>query len=170
MPLLWKNVYSNWSHHTVPLLVTSFFYMLIRKSLSHPHLTSCSDLIGARYLLLIDQRVGCRVSSKTSFVSKQPNLEPKLVSALSETRHLFQLFRFNIKTGGFGVSKQPKQTKDQSKQQQIFFNINLFNFSYHKFFCFSCFDTAPKHQNKPKKKKNFGGSVKKNYRKTTETD
>jgi hypothetical protein len=49
-----------------------------------------------------------RVSSETSFVSKQP----KLVSALSETRRLFQLFRFNIETGSFGVSKQPKHTKD----------------------------------------------------------
>ncbi len=60
-----------------------------------------------------------RVSSETSFVSKQPKLEPKLVSALSETRRLFRLFRFNIETGSFGVSKQPKQTKDQPKQQQI---------------------------------------------------
>jgi hypothetical protein len=60
-----------------------------------------------------------RVSSETSFVSKQPKLEPKLVSALSETRRLFQLFRFNIETGSFGVSKQPKQTKDQPKQQKI---------------------------------------------------
>jgi hypothetical protein len=60
-----------------------------------------------------------RVSSETSFVSKQPKLEPKLFSALSKTRRLFRLFRFNIKTGSFGVSKQPKQTKDQPKQQQI---------------------------------------------------
>jgi hypothetical protein len=60
-----------------------------------------------------------RVSSETSFVSKQPKLEPKLVSALSETRCLFRLFRFNIETGSFGVSKQPKQTKDQPKQQEI---------------------------------------------------
>jgi hypothetical protein len=60
-----------------------------------------------------------RVSSETSFVSKHPKLEPKLVSALSETRRLFQLFRFNIETGSFGVSKQLKQTKDQLKQQQI---------------------------------------------------
>jgi hypothetical protein len=29
------------------------------------------------------------------------------------------LFRFNIKTESFGVSKPPKQTKDQPKQQQI---------------------------------------------------
>jgi hypothetical protein len=56
----------------------------------------------------------CRVSSETSFVSKQP----KLVSALSETRRLFRLFLFNIETGSFSVSKQPKQTKDQPKQQQ----------------------------------------------------
>jgi hypothetical protein len=60
-----------------------------------------------------------RVASETSFVSKQPKLEPKLVSALAETRHLFWLFRFNIETGNFGVSKQPKQTKDQPKKQQI---------------------------------------------------
>jgi hypothetical protein len=60
-----------------------------------------------------------RVSSETSFVSKQPKLEPKLVSALSETRRLFQLFRFNIKTGSFGVLKQPKQTKDNRKFVKI---------------------------------------------------
>ncbi len=69
---------------------------------------------------LVDSRnIWLRVSSETSFVSKQPKLEPKLVSALSETRRLFRLFRFNIETGSFDVSKQPKQTKDQLKQQQI---------------------------------------------------
>jgi hypothetical protein len=55
------------------------------------------------------------VSSETSFVSKQPKLEPKLVSALSETRRLFWLFRFNIETESFGILKQPKQTKGQPK-------------------------------------------------------
>ncbi len=60
-----------------------------------------------------------RVSSETCFVSKQPKLEPKLVSALSETRRLFWLFLFNIEIGSFGVSKQPKQIKEQPKQQQI---------------------------------------------------
>ncbi len=59
------------------------------------------------------------MSSETSFVSKQPKLEPKLVSALSETRRLFRLFRFSIEIGSFGVLKQPKQTKDQPKQQEI---------------------------------------------------
>jgi hypothetical protein len=65
------------------------------------------------------ERASARVSSETSFVSKQPKLEPKLGSALFETRCLFRLFRFDIETGSFGVSKQPKQTKDQPKQQQI---------------------------------------------------
>ncbi len=37
--------------------------------------------------------VGTRVSFGTSFDSKQPKLEPKLVSALSETKRLFRLFR-----------------------------------------------------------------------------
>jgi hypothetical protein len=60
-----------------------------------------------------------RVSSETSFVSKQPKLGPKLISALSETRCLFRLFRFNIETGSFSVLKQPKQTEDQPKQQKI---------------------------------------------------
>jgi hypothetical protein len=50
-----------------------------------------------------------RVSYETSFDSKQPKMEPKLVSTLSETRHLFRLFRFNIETACFGVSIEPKQ-------------------------------------------------------------
>jgi hypothetical protein len=70
--------------------------------------------------------VGTRVSSETSFVSKQPKLEPKLVLALSETRRLFRLFRFNIETGSFGVLKQPKQTKDKLKQQQILLKYQPF--------------------------------------------
>jgi hypothetical protein len=72
-----------------------------------------------RHIFQEKGRLLTRVSSETSFVSKQPKLEPKLVSALSETRRLFRLFRFNIETGSFGVSKQPKQTKDQPKQQKI---------------------------------------------------
>jgi hypothetical protein len=60
-----------------------------------------------------------RVSFETSFISKQTKLKPKLVSELSETRRLFRSFRFNIESGSFGVSKQPKQTKDQPKKQQI---------------------------------------------------
>jgi hypothetical protein len=93
------------------------------------------------------------VPSETSFVPKQPKLEPKLVSALSETRRLFWLFwvfRFNIETGSFGVSKQPKQTKDQPKQQQICSNFNQIPHTKNSV-CFGCFNTGLKHRNKPKK-------------------
>ncbi len=56
-----------------------------------------------------------RVSFETSFDSKQPKLEPKLVSALSETKRLFRLFRFYTETECFDVSIEPKQTEDQPK-------------------------------------------------------
>ncbi len=59
-----------------------------------------------------------RVSFETSFDSKQPKLEPKLVSALSETKRLFRLFRFYTETASFGVSIEPKQTEDQPKQTE----------------------------------------------------
>ncbi len=59
-----------------------------------------------------------KVSFKTSFNSKQPKLEPKLVSALSETKRLFRLFRFYTETESFDVSIEPKQTEDQLKQLQ----------------------------------------------------
>jgi hypothetical protein len=56
------------------------------------------------------------VSFENSFDSKQPKLEPKLVSALSETKRLFRLFRFNTETESFDVSIEPKQTEGQPKQ------------------------------------------------------
>ena len=59
-----------------------------------------------------------RVSFETSFDSKQPKLEPKLVSALSETKCLFRLFRFYSETASFGVSIELKQTGDQPKQTE----------------------------------------------------
>ncbi len=59
-----------------------------------------------------------RVSFETIFDSKQPKLEPKLVSALSETKRLFRLFRFCTETACFGVSIEPKQTEDQPKQTE----------------------------------------------------
>ncbi len=70
------------------------------------------------------------MSFKTSFDSKQPKLEPKLVLALSETNHLFRLFRFYTKTESFGVSIEPKQTEEQPKQFDrenilAFFSENL---------------------------------------------
>jgi hypothetical protein len=57
-----------------------------------------------------------RVSFETSFDSKQPKLEPKPVSALSETKRLFRLFRFYTETESFDVSIEPKQAEDQPKQ------------------------------------------------------
>ncbi len=60
-----------------------------------------------------------RVSFETSFDSKQPKLEPKLVSALSETKRLFRLFRFYIETASFGVSIKPKLTEtNRNKPEQ----------------------------------------------------
>ncbi len=67
------------------------------------------------------------MSFETSFDSKQPKLEPKLVSALSETKRLFRLFRFYTETESFDVSIEPKQTEDQPKQ----FYILIFNSHTH---------------------------------------
>jgi hypothetical protein len=81
------------------------------------------------------------VSFETSFDSKQPKLEPKLVSALSETQRLFRLFRFYTKTESFDVSIEPKQTKDKPKQFDRdhilqFFTENLWFFRFFRFFLF----------------------------------
>jgi hypothetical protein len=53
---------------------------------------------------------------ETSFDLKQPKLELKPVSTLSETRYLFQLFRSNIETTYCGVLIKPKQKKNRPKQ------------------------------------------------------
>jgi hypothetical protein len=58
------------------------------------------------------------VSFENSFDSKQPKLEPKPVSALSETKRLFRLFRYYTETASFGVSIEPKQTEDQPKKTE----------------------------------------------------
>ena len=88
--------------------------------------------------------MGIRVSFETSFDSKQPKLEPKLVSALSETKRLFRLFRFYTETEGFNVSIEPKQTEDQPKQFDrehilLFFTENLGFFLFFRFFHFFLF-------------------------------
>jgi hypothetical protein len=66
--------------------------------------------------------VSPRVSYETSFDSKQPKLEPKLVSTLSETRCLFRLFRFYIETASFGVSIEPKQNRNNRNKPK---KVNL---------------------------------------------
>jgi len=75
------------------------------------------------------------VSLDTSFSSKESKLEAKLVSALSETKHLFRLFRFYTERESFGVSIEPKQTEEQPKQfdrehSLVFFleNVELFRY------------------------------------------
>jgi hypothetical protein len=70
------------------------------------------------------------VSFETSFDSKQPKLESKLVSALSETKRLFRLFRFYTETESFDVLIEPKQTEDQPKQ------FKRFGDSCHSFYLF----------------------------------
>jgi hypothetical protein len=66
--------------------------------------------------VLSRESVRTRVSFETSFESKQLKLEQKLVSALSETKRLFRLFRFYTQTESFGVSIEAKQTEEQPKQ------------------------------------------------------
>jgi hypothetical protein len=86
--------------------------------------------------------VGIRVSFETSFDSKQPKLEPKLVSALSETKCLYRLFCFYTKSESFDVLIEPKETEVQPKQFDrehilLFFTENLGFFCF--FFVFSFF-------------------------------
>jgi hypothetical protein len=93
------------------------------------------------------------VSFETSFDSKQPKLELKLVTALSETKCLFRLFPFYTETESFDVSIEPKQTEDQLKQLDrehilLFFTENLGFFRFFSFFSFFfgffsvCFETV----------------------------
>ena len=70
------------------------------------------------------------MSFETSFDSKQPKLEPKLVSAQSETKRLFRLFCFYTEKESFDVKTEPKQTEDLPKQFNrahilLFFTENL---------------------------------------------
>ena len=59
-------------------------------------------------------------------------MEPKLVLSLSETKRLFQLFRFFTETAIFGVSVEPKQKKDQLNTE--FLRNKFCFFSQKKFF------------------------------------
>ncbi len=76
------------------------------------------------------------MSFKTSFDSKQPKLKPKLVSALSETKVLFQFFHFHTETESFDVSIEPKQTEDQPKKFEREHILLLFteNLGFFRFF------------------------------------
>ncbi len=89
-----------------------------------------------------------RVSFETNFDSKQPKLEPKLVSALSETKCLFWLFQFYTKTESFGVSIVPKQTIEQPEQfdreHWYFFRKFRFVMVCFETVCSGCFASIPK--------------------------
>jgi hypothetical protein len=78
------------------------------------------------------------VSFETSFDSKQPKLEPKLVSTLSETQRLFRLFRFYTETESFDVSIEPnkQKTNRNSLIGSIFSNFteNLWFFRFFSVF------------------------------------
>ncbi len=78
------------------------------------------------------------MSFETRFDSKQPKLELKLVSALSETKRLFWLFRFYTETESFDVSIEPKQTEDQPKQFDREHILQFFteNLGFSRFFRF----------------------------------
>jgi hypothetical protein len=80
-------------------------------------------------------RILSRVSFETFFDSKQPKLEPKLVSALSKTKRLFQLFRFYTETESFDVSIEPKQQK--TNRNSLIGSI--FCYFLPKIFRFFCF-------------------------------
>jgi hypothetical protein len=100
--------------------------------------TQCSKLTLAPHKLT-KNLASHRVSFETSFDSKQLKLEPKLVSALSETKRLFRLFRFYTETESFDVSIEPKQTGDQPKQFDrehilLFFTENLGFFRFFSVF------------------------------------
>jgi hypothetical protein len=77
------------------------------------------------------------VSFETSFGSKQPKLEPKIVSALSETKRLCRLFRFYTEKEIFDVSIEPKQTEDQPKQFER--EHTVFWYFYKNLGCFDLF-------------------------------
>ncbi len=92
-------------------------------------------------MTLLPVQLASRVSFETSFDSKQPKLEPKLVSALSETE-------------SFSISIEPKQTEEQPKQFNrklilVFFSEGLFGLFLFvlvcfETICFSCFAAIPK--------------------------
>jgi hypothetical protein len=95
-----------------------------------------------------------RVSSETSFVSKQPKLEPKLVLALSETRHLFGCFAV-ISKQGVSVFQNNRNKQKTNQNSSKFVKISTFLIPHTiSSVCFSCFDTGPKHRNKPKNNRN----------------
>jgi hypothetical protein len=64
------------------------------------------------------------VSFETSFDSKQPKLEPKLDSALSETKRLFRLFRFYcIPKQRFSMFRLNPRNKQKANRNSLIWSI-----------------------------------------------
>ncbi len=85
-----------------------------------------------------------RVSFETSFDSKQPKLEPKLVLALSETKCSFRLFRFYTETQSFCVSLNwNKQKTNRNSLIESIYCIGIFSYNFMLFrvvsVCFGLF-------------------------------
>jgi hypothetical protein len=57
-----------------------------------------------------------KVFFETSFDSKQPKLEPKIVSAQSEKKTFVSVVSLLYQNNEFWFSIEPKQTEDQPKQ------------------------------------------------------
>jgi hypothetical protein len=117
-------------------------FLVMSSSRSAPGMVPLRSLcLLCTFVAVINRFSRSRVSFETSFDSKQPKLEPKLISAPSETKRLFWFFRFYIETENFDVSFKPKQQEDQTKQFDrehilLFFTENLGFFRFFPFFHF----------------------------------
>jgi hypothetical protein len=111
------------------------------------------------------------VSSETSFVSKEPKLEPKLISAYPKEDVCFSCFAL-ISKMGVSVFRNNRNKEKTNRNSSKFGKISTFLIPHTiSSVCFGCFDTYPKHQknqNKPEKK--ICWFCKKANQKTTETD
>jgi hypothetical protein len=113
---------------------------------------------------------GSRMSFETSFDWKQPKLESKLVSTVSETKCLFQMFCFYIpkqRVSKFRLNRKEQKTNQNNLIESIFWKILGFSWFVSKQFClFRLFRYRfKKHRNKPKKTPKFLFLVSRNKQK-----
>jgi hypothetical protein len=107
------------SHNKVHIVLTGFLFTVYGSVIIMQHVLHCKPIpvqsvkwqINSPHNKSAEIYLEDRVFYETSCDSKQPKLEPKLVSTLSDTRCMFRLFRFNIEATCFGVSIKPKQTE-----------------------------------------------------------
>jgi hypothetical protein len=100
---------------------------------------------------------------QASFVSKQPKLGPKLVSVIPKQDVCFECFAL-ISKQGVSAFRNNRNKQKTNRNSSNFVKISTFLIpNTVSSVCFGCFDTGPKHQNKPKQK--FGGFPKKHTEK-----